>query len=217
MRPAVCKRWHNECNVCVCVCVSACVCVGGFFSPSCFQVRQQAVLDVQHKPVLECVRVFRYVCRRSTFARHMALSCPGTALGSPDVLLFYHPPLAPCSLRFRESVSPAFNLLCCVCGFFCLFFCLFPVTNKPLEALCCFLFFNFLVFFPTWKHFLKINVLGLLVIAVHILWKEIILNYHIWVFSLIFVNILKCLSHLMCRLLRTDTFIVETVTLLLFK
>lgn len=111
-------------------------------------------MDVQHKPVLECARVFRYVCRRSTFARHMALSCPGTALGSPDVLLFYHPPLAPCSLRFRESVSPAFNLLCCVCFFVCLFFCLFPVTNKPLEALCCFLFLIFL-FFSHMKTFLE--------------------------------------------------------------
>lgn len=53
------------------------------------------------------------MCSRYVFARHMALSCPGTVLGSPDVLLFYHPPLAPCSLRFRESVSLTFNLLTC--------------------------------------------------------------------------------------------------------
>lgn len=107
---------------------------------------------------------------------------------------------------------------CVVCVvFFCLFFLPFSRDKQALGGFVLLPFFNFLVFFPTWKHFLKINVLGLLVIAVHILWKEIILNYHIWVFSLIFVNILKCLSHLMCRLLRTDTFIVETVTLLLFK
>lgn len=61
--------------------------------------------------------VFRYVCGY-VFARHMALSCPGTALGSPDVLLFYHPPFVLCSLRFRESwrsrSTCSVVLYCCV-------------------------------------------------------------------------------------------------------
>lgn len=44
------------------------------------------------------------------FARHMALSCPGTVLCSPDVLLFYHPPLAPCSLRFLRICAAHIQL-----------------------------------------------------------------------------------------------------------
>lgn len=111
------------------------------------------------------VCAFRYVCSRYVFARHMALSCPGTALGSPDVLLFYHPPLAPCSLRFRESVSLTFNLLCC--GVFCVvdfffFFCFFR-DKQALEG------FVLLPFsFLHEKQFLKLMFQVFLVTAVHI-------------------------------------------------
>ena len=122
---------HNECIVraCVWLCVCVCVCeVGGFLYFLILLVRkfggrQRLECACMNKCfgvsvsvcVCVCVCVFRYVCTvvGMCCARHMALSCPGTALGSPDVLLFYHPPLAPCSLRFRESVSLLFNLLSC--------------------------------------------------------------------------------------------------------
>lgn len=92
------------------------------------------------------------------FARHMALSCPGTVLGSPDVLLFYHPPLAPCSLRFRESVSLTFNLLCC--------FLLFRGKTTSASKLCL-ASFSFFFFFYTKKEIAEINVSGPLVAAVY--------------------------------------------------
>lgn len=113
------ERWHNE-GVWVCMCV--CLCVGGIFFFCLFASlgagRFECACMNECLGLCACVFVFPVCVCRYMIARHMALSCPGTVLCSPDVLLFYHPPLAPCSLRVFENLCCSHSTCSVVFGCF---------------------------------------------------------------------------------------------------
>lgn len=119
---APCCAWALAQWRCMGVYVCVSVCRGDFFFLLVCKFGGRQIWVCMHAwmNVWVCVHVCLCslcVCRYM-IARHMALSCPGTVLCSPDVLLFYHPPLAPCSLRVFENLCCSHSTCSVVFGCF---------------------------------------------------------------------------------------------------